>query len=205
MVHNGFSKIIAVGLKLFLLSLSNINFKQLLMKSNALLLMMTLGFSLTSFAQKIVELKSAPATIKWDKPESTYFSPSSKDSIVANVSTASLTVYLPKASKANSTALIIAPGGGFHLLAIDNEGKDLSKWCTENGIAAFVLKYRLLPTVKDAVAEFFEKIRNQNQMEKEMALVIVLAKADGLAAIEYVRKNAKLYNIKPDRIGIIGF
>ena len=175
------------------------------MKSNALLLIMTLGFSLTSFAQKIVELKSAPATIKWNKPESTYFSPSGKDSIVANVSTPSLTVYLPKASKANGTALIIAPGGGFHLLAIENEGKNLAKWCTENGIAAFVLKYRLVPTVKDAVAEFFEKFKNQNQMDKEMAPVIVLAKADGLAAIEYVRKNAKLYNVKPDRIGITGF
>ena len=161
--------------------------------------------SISAYGQKIVELKSTASTIAWAKPESTYYSPSGNDSIVANVSTPSLTIYLPKASKANGTALIIAPGGGFHLLAIENEGKYLAEWCVKNGIAAFVLKYRLVPTEKDAVAEFFEKMKNPKQADSDMQPVITMAKADGLAAIEYVRNNAKLYNVNPNKIGIAGF
>lgn len=161
--------------------------------------------SVSAFSQKVVELKSTPSTITWTKPESTYYSPSGSDSIVANVSKPSLTVYLPKASKANGTALIIAPGGGFHLLAIENEGQHLASWCVKNGIVAFVLKYRLVPTEKDAVAEFFEKMKNQKQADNEMQPVVTMAKADGLAAIEYIRNNAKLYNVNPNKIGIAGF
>lgn len=161
--------------------------------------------SLSANSQKVVQLTATPSSIIWAKPESTYYSPSGKDSIVANVSTPSLTVYLPKAFKANGTAMIIAPGGGFHLLAIENEGQHLAEWCVKNGIAAFVLKYRLVPTERDAVAEFFEKMKNPKQAESDMEPVIALAKADGLVAIEYVRNNAMQYNINPNKIGITGF
>jgi acetyl esterase/lipase len=125
--------------------------------------------------------------------------------IVANVSTPTLTAYLPDPSVANGTALIIAPGGGFHLLSIDNEGIDVAKWCVRQGIAAFVLKYRLVPTGDDAGAEFFQKLQDRERMDADMKPVIALAKADGLAAIEHVRRNADQYKVSPDRIGIVGF
>lgn len=125
---------------------------------------------------------------------------------LSNVSQPSLIAYLPEVSKANGTAMIIAPGGGFHLLSIDNEGRHVAKWCVENGIAAFVLKYRLVPTGDDPDKEFSEKLnKSQAQMDKEMGPYIDLAKADALAAIAYVRANAKALNVKTDKIGIIGF
>ncbi|MEM7511596.1 MAG: alpha/beta hydrolase, partial [Bacteroidota bacterium] len=99
-------------------------------------------------AQKVIALLSTPASpeMEWIGGERTQVSPWDKLPIVSNVSSPSLIAYLPEADKANGTALIIAPGGGFHTLSIDNEGNDVAKWCTDRGIAAFVLKYRLVPT-----------------------------------------------------------
>src|SRR5688572_3845228 len=66
--------------------------------------------------------------------------------MVRNVTTATLTPYLPDPAKANGTAVIVAPGGGFRWLSINNEGWKIAKALNERGIAAFVLKYRLQPT-----------------------------------------------------------
>lgn len=175
------------------------------MKSINLLLLLVFGFCSPAVAQKTIELDSTPTDIVWKKAESQYFSPSAKSEIVANVSQPTLTAYLPDSSVANGTALIIAPGGGFHLLSINNEGTDVAKWCVGQGIAAFVLKYRLVPTSRDAAEEFFEKVQDRDKMDKDMAPVIALAKADGLAAVEYVRKHAETYHVNPHQIGIVGF
>lgn len=159
------------------------------------------------FSQVVIPLASIPApeALRWPNPEKEGTAPDSKTRIISNVASPTLTAYLPAPETANGTALIIAPGGGFHLLAIDNEGADVAQWCVERGIAAFVLKYRLVPTGDDPVGEFIQKVQNRDQMDKDMAPVIALAKADGLAAIEYVRTHAAEFNIKPDRIGIMGF
>lgn len=151
--------------------------------------------------------KTANADIDiWKGGERTQISRWDHLPTVSNVSEPSLRVYLPEKSKSNGTAMIIAPGGGFHLLSIDNEGNHVAKWCIENGIAAFVLKYRLVPTGDDPDREFSEKITNgQEKMDREIAPYIELAKADAFAAIAYVRANAEKYNIKTDKIGIIGF
>lgn len=66
--------------------------------------------------------------------------------MVRNVTTATLTPYLPDPAKANGTAVIVAPGGGFRWLSINNEGWKIAKALNERGVAAFVLKYRLQPT-----------------------------------------------------------
>src|SRR5688572_14507160 len=66
--------------------------------------------------------------------------------MVRNVSTATLTPFLPDPAKANGTAVIVAPGGGFRWLSINNEGWKIAKALNEQGVAAFVLKYRLNPT-----------------------------------------------------------
>ncbi|GAA0894223.1 alpha/beta hydrolase [Fulvivirga kasyanovii] len=142
----------------------------------------------------------------WEGGERTQVSNWDQLSIVSNVSQPSLIAYLPERSKSSGTALIIAPGGGFHLLSIDNEGHNVAKWCVENGIAAFVLKYRLVPTGEDPDREFHEKLNNgQEEMDRDMAPYIDLAKADALAAIAHVRANAEKYNVDTDKIGIIGF
>jgi acetyl esterase/lipase len=68
------------------------------------------------------------------------------DPMVRNVSTATLTPFLPDRSKANGAAVIVAPGGGFRWLSMGNEGWEVAQALNAKGIAAFVLKYRLQPT-----------------------------------------------------------
>ena len=159
-------------------------------------------------AGRVIALPSRPnrPDMVWEGGERTQVSPQDGMRIVSNVSEPTLTVFLPEAGKANGAALVIAPGGGFHLLAIDHEGNDVAAWCTENGIAAFVLRYRLVPTGENPGQEFAEKLqRDQQEMDRQMAPYIDLAKADGLAAIAWVRAHAEEFGIHPDRVGIIGF
>jgi hypothetical protein len=63
-----------------------------------------------------------------------------------NIVTPTITAFLPKKSKATGTAVIIAPGGAFKLLSIGHEGTQVAQWLKGKGIAAFVLKYRLIET-----------------------------------------------------------
>ncbi|HMQ47878.1 MAG TPA: glycoside hydrolase family 3 N-terminal domain-containing protein [Saprospiraceae bacterium] len=159
------------------------------------------------FSQSVIELTNTPKAegIVWHTPERQYTSPMWQNELVSNVSKPTITAYLPDPAIANGTALIIAPGGGFHTLSILSEGNWVADWCVKNGIAAFVLKYRLVPTGEYGEMEFMQKMGDQERMDREMTPIIALAKADGLAAIEYVRSHAAEFGVRPNRIGIIGF
>ena len=63
---------------------------------------------------------------------------------VRNVTTPSIIVYLPDPAIATGTAVVVCPGGGYHILAIDHVGHDVARWLNARGIAAIILKYRLL-------------------------------------------------------------
>ena len=63
-----------------------------------------------------------------------------------NVSIATLTPFLPAKSRATGAAVIVAPGGGFRTLSMENEGWQVAQALAKKGVAAFVLKYRLNPT-----------------------------------------------------------
>jgi acetyl esterase/lipase len=63
-----------------------------------------------------------------------------------NITKATLTPFLPEKGKANGAAVIVAPGGGFSWLSMGNEGWEVAEALAKQGIAAFVLKYRLNPT-----------------------------------------------------------
>src|SRR6202165_5034748 len=56
----------------------------------------------------------------------------------------SLTIYLPSSNGAQS-AVIVCPGGGYGMLAVDHEGRQIAEWLNSLGVTAFVLKYRLAP------------------------------------------------------------
>jgi len=99
----------------------------------------------------------------------------------------SITPYLPAKEKATGTAVIVIPGGGHRVLAIEHEGYNVAKWLSEHGIAAFVLKYRLA--------------RETNSTYK----VEVEALADTQRAIRLVRSRAPEWNIDPARVGVMGF
>lgn len=68
------------------------------------------------------------------------------DPMARNISSATLTPFLPEPGKANGAAIIVAPGGGFRWLSMGNEGWEVAQALAKQGIAAFVLKYRLQPT-----------------------------------------------------------
>lgn len=123
--------------------------------------------------------KSAPADYK----ETTVIGADGV-SRVSMVTDPALIAYLP--AKPNGTAVIICPGGGYSILAIDKEGTAVAKKFNEIGITAFVLKYRL---PSDLIME-----------DKSFGPL-----QDALQAIYLVRKNASVWNIDPAKIGIMGF
>ena len=117
----------------------------------------------TAQAQKVIRLYpgAAPGSENWTQQEREHVSPRDKMVLVANVSQPTLTVYAPDVATANGTAVIICPGGAFHMLAINHEGVDVAKWLAARGVTAFVLKYRLVPTGEDPAKEVREKMRDQ--------------------------------------------
>src|SRR3954453_7492676 len=66
-----------------------------------------------------------------------------------NVTVATLTPFLPDPAKASGAAVVVAPGGGFRALSMENEGSNVARALAERGVAAFVLKYRLNQTPAD--------------------------------------------------------
>jgi acetyl esterase/lipase len=129
---------------------------------------------------------------------------------VRNVTVATLTPYLPDPAKANGTAVIVAPGGGFRSLSMENEGSDVARALAARGVAAFVLKYRLIqtPPTLDAFGKAMEALisgahRPPSSTDPMMTLVPQLA--DSRAAFALVRSRAGEWHVDPDRVGMVGF
>jgi acetyl esterase/lipase len=146
-----------------------------------------------------------PGSEHWTWKEQKSDKNSVKVMTVYNVTQPSLTLYAPDAALANGSAIIICPGGGFHFLAIDHEGTDIAKRFVEKGYTVFILKYRLVHVLTDNPFDDMLNAVDKKAWDDESLPVIPLAIADGRRAVEYVRKNARAFNIKPDRIGILGF
>lgn len=98
-----------------------------------------------------------------------------------------LTVHLPSADKANGTAVVVCPGGGYSGRATGHEGKEIADWLTSRGVAAFVLKYRTV---------------NESKIKPPLEPGPML---DVQRALRTARAKAKEYNIDPKRIGVWGF
>jgi acetyl esterase/lipase len=148
----------------------------------------------------------APGSEKWNWKEQQKDSNIFHTPVVYNVVSPTLTIYLPPAETANGTAVIIAPGGAFHTLSIESEGIEVAKSLNKKGVAAFVLKYRLVHMVtEDPVGEMMKKMGNFKKLDEENDSVVTMAITDGLKAIEYVRLHAAEFHVNPKRIGIMGF
>jgi acetyl esterase/lipase len=135
----------------------------------------------------------APGSESWTYKEMTV-----KDTpigtVVFNVTTPTLTAYLPDKTKATGTGVIIAPGGAFVALAIDLEGNNVARWLQERGIAAFVLKYRIMEKRGEGIPSGM----NFDEVSK-------FGIADGIQAIKVVRQHATEWGVSPDKIGFVGF
>ena len=132
------------------------------------------------------------------------------DPFVRNVSRATLTPFLPERSKATGAAVIVAPGGGFRILSMGNEGWEVAQALNKHGVAAFVLKYRLQRTVEDW-AEFDKgnpltaPTPGAPPGPPNFAELMKLPLEDATAAFKMVRARAKEWGIDPNRVGMIGF
>lgn len=128
-----------------------------------------------------------------------------------NVTVATLTPFLPDPAKANGTAVVVAPGGGFMTLSMENEGWDVARALAKQGVAAFVLKYRLNPTPRDlseygrSMAAMFAGGARPRIDGADRFARLGPQIADSRAAFALIRKNAGKWNVDPQRIGMVGF
>ncbi|MGH2647159.1 MAG: alpha/beta hydrolase [Ginsengibacter sp.] len=108
------------------------------------------------------------------------------DTIVHYISQPTLTIFLPEKSKANGTAVIICPGGGYWITSIVKEGFAVARKFNEWGTTAFVLNYRIP--------------NDSSMVDKKIGPL-----QDAQRAIQLVRLHAKEWNVDPDKVGIMGF
>lgn len=97
-----------------------------------------------------------------------------------------IAIFLPSKKNATGEAVVICPGGGYGILAYDWEGSDIARWLSSQGIAAFVLKYRL-PGSKSNITPYKSPL------------------LDAQRALRLVRFHSAKWNIDPAKIGIMGF
>lgn len=149
----------------------------------------------------------APGSEEWKQQETVLGSGNFRQ--IVNVTTPTLTAYLPDPSAAAGTAVIIAPGGGFVGLSIDSEGHDVAKWLVARGFAAIVLKYRTVQIEGQNAAQLRQSsgARFRAQLAN-LALIDEDGKygiADGIQAVKVVRAHAAEWGISPDRVVFTGF
>jgi acetyl esterase/lipase len=173
-----------------------------------------------------------PGSENWRQTEITYIittpqrereaSPLSA-TMVRNVAMPTLTAYFPQAKTAAKTAVIICPGGGFRFLSWQFEGTEMAKWLAAHGLAAFVLKYRLVQTPVDpqkfdqelaAFITAFSQVVSSGQRPRSLDEILpdpasrearALGFADAQQAVKYIRSHSAEWGISPDRVGMLGF
>jgi acetyl esterase/lipase len=141
------------------------------MKLSFLLIHLILTASLsTASAQKL-----ADPILLWPEgaPGATGLSDEDKPAVIP---------FIPEASKRNGAAILVVPGGGFTIRAVDHEGVLVAQWLKEHGITAFLLRYRLRP------------LYTRNDWVK-----------DGQRAIQYIRAHTVEYSLSAGRVGAVGF
>ncbi|MBC8002074.1 MAG: alpha/beta hydrolase, partial [Opitutaceae bacterium] len=104
---------------------------------------------------------------------------------LGNVTKPTITIYKPAADKDTGAAVVVCPGGGYSILALDLEGTEVCEWLNSIGVTGILLKYR---------------VPKRAGLEKHAAPL-----QDAQRALGLVRHRAKEFGIDPKRIGILGF
>lgn len=154
--------------------------------------------------QTIISLwpSGAPGSEKWTQVEEETTLPDGLP-IVRNVTHPTLTVY--PAQNPNGSAVIVAPGGAWHFLAIQHEGRQVAEWLAARGVTAFLLKYRLIRTGADMQKDLGDFFSSAETRAKKMQELLPMTLADAEQAVRIVRKRAAEWGIDPHRIGFMGF
>lgn len=107
---------------------------------------------------------------------------------ITNVSTPTLTIYRPAKDKNTGAAIVVAPGGGYNVLAWEHEGTMVGEWLQSIGVTGVVLKYRV-----------------PRRADSPKGAPPIGALQDAQRAISLTRANAKEWGIDPNRVGMLGF
>ena len=126
-----------------------------------------------------------------------------------NVTIPTLLPVLPEDPTATRAAVLVIPGGGFQFVSMDNEGYPIADWLAEQGVAAFVLKYRTMATPDNAEG-FAEHMRilwapQPGDPQIDVTQGIPLAVADAQAALTLMRDRSDEWGFDSDKIGALGF
>ncbi|PIA79467.1 xylanase [Gaetbulibacter sp. 4G1] len=153
-------------------------------KKQIIFLSIAIFFTLQNFAQTMETINlwtdQVPNEIN-EKHHAVQTSDTSNNVIrLTDVTNPILEVYKPDNAKNNGASIIVCPGGGYQILAIDLEGYEIAKWLNTLGFTAFVLQYRVPDNRLGAL----------NDVQR---------------AIRIVRSKAKDYNCNPEKIGVLGF
>lgn len=141
----------------------------------------------SSFAQTVIPLYNGAIPGAKNNPNYVQKQHTGDDGklYISFVSKPTLTVFAPAKEKANGAAVLILPGGGYQVLAVEHEGEELAKRFNEYGITAFVLRYRL---PNDAIMQ-----------DKSMAPL-----QDAQQAMILIRQQVAKYNLDVNKIGVVG-
>ncbi|HAY79092.1 MAG TPA: xylanase [Planctomycetaceae bacterium] len=123
-------------------------------------------------------LKLSPERIKQLKKQKTF-------ERIRYVDEPTIRLYQPPQGQANGCAVVVCPGGGYNLLAIDHEGYQIARWFNSFGVTAILLKYRVPRRDPDKPHE--------------------VPMQDAQRALRMTRHKAKEWNIDPNRVGMLGF
>ena len=147
-----------------------------------LLLMFLISASVFSQQKNLIYLwpGKVPGELKEKLPPVVDTSVNDKIIRYSEVTNPALEVFLPDSARKNGSAVIVCPGGGYHILAYDLEGTEIAAWLNRLGITAFVLQYRI-PDNKEGALQDVQR------------------------AVRVVRYNSQKWNIDSDKIGVMGF
>lgn len=152
------------------------------MKTLQLATALLLLFSATASTQEIVNIYPGKIPNAKESDVKETFT----NGMYRGVTTPTLEIYLPEKDKATGTAVIIIPGGGYSVVVYQGEGVSNAKQLAKQGIATFILKYRL----PDDLTMTDKKIGPLQDVQQ---------------AIKFVRENASKWGINPAKVGIMGF
>lgn len=151
---------------------------------------------------KFIEPKCYPLEVanKFFNPDTEKISNSSKyqnefglNRAIGYISEPGYSIFLAPKERANGSAVIVFPGGGYQVACIDREGYDLARWFNTLGISAIVVKYRTVPKT-------FVKER-----PKSDSIIRNFIYSDAKEAMKIVHANSKVWNIDTNKIGVMGF
>jgi acetyl esterase/lipase len=146
-------------------------------------------------ADKAVVVPLWPGAVPGEKgniPEEKFIEPKADEKSpvkrLTNISKPTITIYRPAKENDTGAAVIIAPGGGYHILAWEHEGEQVAAWLNSIGVTGVLLKYR---------------VPRRPDQPKDAPPIGALQ--DAQRALSLVRSKAKEWGVDPKRIGFLGF